>query len=106
MIPKIIRTAIVGFGLLISALLFEGYTGGSLVVSQAEAIVGRPATPISVAGAARRTTRRTVRRTTAYVAALPRGCTRTVVISGHRLFHCGGVYYQPHGGRYVVVTVH
>jgi hypothetical protein len=32
------------------------------VVSQAEAVVGRPATPGSVAGVARRTTRRAVRR--------------------------------------------
>ena len=32
-------------------------------VSEAEAVVGRPATPGSVAGVARRTTRRTVHRT-------------------------------------------
>jgi hypothetical protein len=34
------------------------------VISQAEAIVGRPATPRSGAGVARRTTRRAVRRRT------------------------------------------
>jgi hypothetical protein len=32
------------------------------IVSQAQAVVGRPATPGSVAGVARRTTRRAVRR--------------------------------------------
>jgi hypothetical protein len=32
------------------------------IVSPAEAVVGRPGTPVSVAGAARRTTRRAVRR--------------------------------------------
>jgi hypothetical protein len=34
----------------------------STIVSQAEARIGRPATPGSVAGVARRTTRRTIRR--------------------------------------------
>ncbi len=37
-------------------------TEGSSLVTQAQARVGRPATPGSVAGVARRTTRRTVRR--------------------------------------------
>ena len=32
------------------------------IISQAEAVIGRPATPGSVAGVARRTTRRAVRR--------------------------------------------
>ncbi len=32
-------------------------------VGEAEAVVGRPLTPVSVAGVARRTSRRTVRRT-------------------------------------------
>jgi len=34
----------------------------STVVSQAEAVIGRPATPRSAAGVARRTTRRVIRR--------------------------------------------
>jgi hypothetical protein len=37
-------------------------TGVGLKIDTAEAIVGRPATPRSAAGVARRTTRRTVRR--------------------------------------------
>ncbi len=75
------------------------------LISAAEARIGRPATPGSVAGVARRTTRRTVARTSVYVAALPRGCS-TVVVNGAALSHCGGVYYQPYGGRYVVVKVY
>jgi hypothetical protein len=42
--------------------------GIGLKLDSAEARVGRPATPASVAGVARRTTRRTVVRTTPYVA--------------------------------------
>jgi hypothetical protein len=71
---------------------------------EATAVVGRPATPISVAGVARRTTRRVIRRTSVYVATLPVGYT-TVVIDGSTCYHHGGTYYQPYGGQYVVVTV-
>ncbi len=70
----------------------------------AAAVVGRPATPLSVAGVARRTTRRVIRRTSVYVATLPVGYT-TVVIDGVTCYHHGGTYYQPYGGQYVVVTV-
>lgn len=73
-------------------------------VEQAEARVGRPLTPVSVAGVARRTTRRVVRRTAVTVAALPAGCA-PVVVNGATLQNCGGVYYQAHGGQYVVVEV-
>jgi hypothetical protein len=73
-------------------------------VSDAEARVGRPATPGSVAGVARRTTRRVVRRSTIYVAALPAACVR-VSVNGAVVWRCGGTYYQPYGGRYVVVYV-
>lgn len=64
----------------------------------------RPLTPGSVAGVARRTTRRVVRRSTLYVPALPPACVR-VNVNGMTLSQCGGVYYQPYGGRYVVVYV-
>lgn len=74
------------------------------IVSSAEARVGRPATPVSVAGVARRTTRRVIRRTAYYVAVLPVGCP-VVVISGSSLYYCGGVYYQPYGNQYVVVVI-
>ncbi|MBJ3776708.1 hypothetical protein [Acuticoccus mangrovi] len=42
-----------------AALSIPGVQG---VVGQAHAIIGRPLTPLSVAGVARRTTRRTIRR--------------------------------------------
>jgi len=74
------------------------------IVSTVEARVGRPATPVSVAGVARRTTRRTVRRTAVYVASLPRGCS-AVVINGMSLQQCGGTYYQASNNQYVVVEV-
>jgi len=58
----------------------------------AQAIIGRPLTPRSVAGVARRTTRRTVARaaTMPYgaVAALPAGCSP--------YYPCAGATYQPY----------
>ena len=74
------------------------------MVEKANAVVGRPMTPGSVAGVARRTTRRTIRRTSVYVATLPVGCT-TVVIEGTTLHQCGGAYYQPYNNQYVIVEV-
>lgn len=73
-------------------------------VSVAHAIVGHPVTPGSVAGVARRTTRRVIRRSSIYVATLPAGCVRTSVNSTV-IWSCGGTYYQPYGGRYVVVYI-
>lgn len=74
------------------------------LVTDAEAVVGRPVTPVSAAGVARRTTRRVIRRTTIYVASLPPKCT-VVVIEGTKLQQCGGTYYQASGTQYVVVHV-
>ena len=87
------------------AAVLAGQVGldGSLV-SEAEAVVGRPLTPVSVAGTARRTTRRVIRRTSVYAASLPRGCS-PVTISGAALHSCGGTYYQQSGTQYVVVNV-
>lgn len=76
---------------------------GSLV-SEAQARLGRPLTPASVAGVARRTTRRTIRRSAIYVSTLPAGCVRTTV-NGVTVSRCGNTYYQPYGGRYVVVYI-
>lgn len=81
---------------------FEWVNGN--FVSQAEAIVGRPATVGSVAGVARRTTRRVVRRTTIYIQTLPAGCS-TVSIDNVAVYFCGGTYYQPYQGQYVVVVI-
>jgi len=71
------------------------------VISDAEARVGRPATPGSVAGVARRTTRRTIRRG-AYIGAIPAGCAYGSYY-GYNLYYCGGVYYQRSGSGYVIV---
>jgi len=78
-------------------------TRGSMS-SEAIAKVGRPLTPGSAAGVARRTTRRTIRRTNVYVARLPAGCAKTS-INGTAVWHCGGRYYQHTGSKYVVVQV-
>lgn len=91
--------ALLAVGTVADALLNSG-----LMTQRAAAIVGRPATPVSVAGAARRTTRRVIRRSTIYVASLPGSCT-TVIIEGTSLYSCGGTYYQPYGNQYVVVYV-
>jgi hypothetical protein len=74
------------------------------LISEANARIGRPATPGSVAGVARRTTRRTVRRSAIYISALPAGCAR-VTVYGTLVWRCGGTYYQSSGTRYVVVYV-
>ena len=78
-------------------------TQGS-ISSQALARVGHPLTPGSVAGVARRTTRRTIHRTTVYVARLPVGCVKTSV-NGTSIWHCGATYYQHTGTKYVVVHI-
>jgi hypothetical protein len=102
----IIRLIIIGCCFFTADLVTESFFDGIIPFrSEAEARVGRPRTPLSVAGVARRTTRRTIRRTAAYVATLPRGCA-TVVIDGRTLYHCGGTYYQPYNNQYVVVIVH
>jgi hypothetical protein len=75
-----------------------------IVVPPASAVVGRPATPVSVAGVTRRTTRRVIRRSTIYAATLPVGCS-TIYIDGVMVYQCGGTYYQPYNNQYVVVYV-
>ncbi len=91
-------------------------SGIALSLTSANARIGRPLTPGSVAGVARRTTRRTVARHAyvgaaavgaavvvgASVAALPAGCG-AVIYGGVQYYHCHGYYYQPMGGSYVVV---
>jgi hypothetical protein len=83
-----------------TGLVFEPLSS----LNEAQARIGRPATPGSVAGVARRTTRRVIRRSTIYVPVLPAGCVRTSV-NGAVIWRCGGAYYQPYGGRYVVVYI-
>jgi len=99
----LMRSVAFGAGVL-TVLLADTALDRGFVIKDAEAVVGRPATPASAAGVARRTTRRMIRRTSVYVATLPAGCT-TVVIEGTTLQQCGGTYYQPSGNQYVVVNV-
>ena len=93
--------------------------GLMVIASDASAIIGRPLTPMSYAGVARRTTRRAVRRTAyagaayggaayagaaygaATVAALPAGCGP---YGGD--YRCGGNVYRPaYQGTSVVYVV-
>jgi hypothetical protein len=99
-----LRSIALGAGLIAAALIVDGWLPIGVFVGEAQAVVGRPMTPGSVAGVARRTTRRTIRRTAVYASTLPRGCT-TVIIEGTSLYSCGGTYYQSSGSQYVVVNV-
>jgi hypothetical protein len=90
--------------LLAAGAVLDGVFGSRLIVDRAAAIIGRPATPVSYAGVARRTTRRMIYATSVYAATLPVGCT-TVIIEGTSLYQCGATYYQSSGNQYVVVNV-
>ncbi len=98
------RTIAIGCSVMAAGIIIDGWLNGGIMINEAEARIGRPATPGSVAGVARRTTRRTIRRTSVYIATLPRGCT-TVVIEGTSLHQCGSTYYQAYNSQYVVVNV-
>ncbi len=88
------RLAIPALGLTGLLLMLEVTIGLELgsIIEQAEARVGRPGSPTSVAGVSRRTTRRRARRR---VTVLPAGCT-TVVTRGVTYHRCGTVYYRPY----------
>ncbi len=97
------------FSLMVCLSLVDFPLIGSIFIGTVEARVGRPATPGSVAGVARRSTRRTVRRhhvvAGTRVRVLPAGCT-TVFRRGINYHHCGGYYYRPYyEGNNVVYVV-
>lgn len=97
---------IIGVGILPDHDLFKNIANGNFTTT-ANARVGRPATPGSVAGVARRTTRRSIRRSNQYVNTLPQSCSK-VVIEGTTLWLCGSTYYQSYqsyNSQYVVVYV-
>ena len=104
MMKMIIRTIAIGCILFAAGAVGDGLFNSEIFIKETQARIGRPLTPVSVAGVARRTTRRVIRRTAVYVAALPKGCT-TVVIEGTTLHQCGATYYQTSGSQYVVVNV-
>ncbi len=101
---SITRIVAIACSLAATAAITDGLFSSSLITEEAKALVRRPATPISVAGTARRTTRRVIRRSSIYVAALPVGYT-TVVVEGVSLYYYGGTYYQRDNSQYVVVYV-
>jgi hypothetical protein len=74
------------------------------LTSDAQARIGRPLTPLSYAGVARRTTRRVIRRSAIYLSTLPAGCGQ-VNIDGAIYWQCGATYYEQSGGQYVVVYI-
>jgi hypothetical protein len=100
-----IRTIAIACSLFAMGMLADGVFNGGMLTKEAQAIIGRPLTPLSYAGVARRTTRRAIRRTAIYRATLPVGCA-TVVMEGMTLYRCGATYYQPYGNQYVVVEIH
>jgi hypothetical protein len=98
------KAALIVSVVLISGMVTDISLDGRVLIPEAQAVIGRPLTPLSYAGVARRTTRRAIYATSVYVVTLPRGCT-TVVIEGAALQQCGATYYQAAGSRYVVVQV-
>jgi hypothetical protein len=70
----------------------------------AEARIGRPLTPLSYAGVARRTARRTTRRVVRRLTVLPSGCLYGPY-AGAYYYRCGGYYYARSGGVYIQVYV-
>jgi hypothetical protein len=95
-----------------------------LAAGEVLAVIGRPLTPMSYAGVARRTARRSVyygaayhgaapyyapgaaaAATAAYLTALPAGCT-PAVYGGATYYGCGGTYYRPqYDGPNIVYVV-
>ena len=73
------------------------------VAAPARAEVGRPLTPLSYAGVARRSSRRVARRTAVRVSTLPAGCAYGRYYGAY-YYRCGGAYYQRSGGVYVKVV--
>ena len=98
------------FAVLIMPLVAVDFSSVELptfvVMNTAEAVVGRPASPTSVAGVKRRTRRRTARRVAVgtRVTTLPGGCTK-VIKRGVTYHHCGGVHYRPYYQGNTVVYV-
>lgn len=68
-----------------------------------EARVGRPVTPLSYAGVARRTTRRVAYRTTIRVNSIPASCVYGLYYGGN-YYNCGGVYYEKDANVYIQVN--
>ncbi len=101
---NMIRSILIVCCMLMAGTGFDSFSNIGIIVKDAEARVVRPLTPGSVAGVARRTTRRMIRRTSVYVATLPVVHT-VVVIEGTTLYKSGDTYYQADGKQYAIVNV-
>lgn len=104
MFTAMVKVTLVASLVLVAGAVTDTAFDCGFVVSKAQARIGRPLTPLSYAGVARRTTRRAVYATSVYAATLPSGCT-TVVVDGATLHQCGTTYYRASASRYVVVRV-
>lgn len=94
--------------LTVAAIASVGIPAAGVLVlpGEAHAVIGRPLTPMSYAGVARRTSRRVTRRTVARTAALttlPAGCMLTGAY-----YTCGTAHYEQvyDSGSVVYVEVH
>jgi hypothetical protein len=81
----------------VAAIVLVGFAAG-----EASAIIGRPLTPMSYAGVARRTARHSAYAGTAMGPYYPTGCT-TVVSAGVAYRSCGGTMYRPYYNGATVV---
>ena len=102
---KALSILLLGLALAPADLSVEAGPGGLSLMpaTPARAEVGRPLTPGSYAGVARRSSRRVARRTAVRVNSLPAGCVYGNYYGG-KYYRCGGVYYQRSGGVYVKVV--
>ena len=106
-LPAFILGCVIASTIFVTEVMLEH----GLFIGVAQARVGRPVTPVSYAGVARRTTRRVVAATptvvvptTTYVTVLPTSCTK-VIIEDDTLYKCGDTHYQVSGDQYVIVKV-
>jgi hypothetical protein len=77
----------------------ESLSSGVGLISEAQARIGRPLTPGSVAGVSRRVYRRTARR----ISVLPAGCHYGLYYGNH-CYRCGSQYYIKDVNVYVQIT--
>ena len=103
---KFVLAGLVALFVLGADMSFSGPSPSGVALSIVTTADGQPARR-SVRRTARRTSRRTAERYSGYYGApriypaLPGGCV-TVVVNGVRVHRCGGIYYRPSAGGYVV----
>jgi hypothetical protein len=103
------RALLVGVAALLAVGSLTGTGPLMLGNGEAEAVIGRPLTPMSYAGVARRTTRRAayagayahpayvapVVTSSTIVTTLPTGCAQVATGGGGVTYQCGGATYAP-----------